>query len=177
MIGLLLAVAVAVGEAGQGSEAPAPVAGDTDRQEAAKKAVEALANSVPAPEAEAEVGATMEFYWAPAPVSEAPAVEAPAAEAPVAEAPAVEAPVPAEAPAAVVIATGFHSEVEVFRVAASARGRGEAQRLLDATVEKLVAKGVDRSRIETDVSIGPRKVRIQIVKVKNVVRNTEGSSR
>jgi len=159
MIGLLLAVAMEA---------------DAARMEAARKAIEALNEEAAASGA---TGATMEFYWAPAPAAatEAPAVsmETPVVEpAPVAE--------PAPAPALVAEsapAIGFHSEVEVFRVAASARGRGEAQRLLDATVAKLVAKGVDRSRIETDVSIGPRKVRIQIVKVKNVVRNPEGSSR
>lgn len=140
-MGLLLAVAVGVS--------------DAEREEAARKAVEALANTVPAAvdaESVGEAGATMEFYWAPADK-------------------------PVEAPAPVVEAPGFHSEVEVFRVAASARRRGDARRLLDATVAKLVAKGVDRSRIETDVSVGPRKVRIQIVKVKHVVRDPEGSTR
>jgi hypothetical protein len=177
MIGLLLAVAVAV-EAGDAAGKVTDAAGevtDAERYEAAKKAVKALADTVPAPvdaESVGEAGATMEFYWAPAekPVEAPKPVAEPVAEpvAPVAE------PV---APVAEPVPTGFHSEVEVFRVAASARGRGEAQRLLDATVAKLVAKGVDRSRIETDVSIGPRKVRIQIVKVKHVVRDTEGSTR
>jgi GNAT superfamily N-acetyltransferase len=146
MLGLLLAVAVGVS--------------DVEREEAARKAVKALADTVPAAvdvESVGEAGATMEFYWAPA---EKP-VEAPKPVAPVVEP----------------VATGFHTEVEVFRVAASARRRGDARRLLDATVAKLVAKGVDRSRIETDVSVGPRKVRIQIVKVKHVVRDPEGSTR
>ena len=156
MVGLLLAVAVGVSDA---------------RREEARKAVEALAHSVPAAvDVESggdagtpgEVGATLEFEWAPAVPAPAPAA--------VTETPTLAVAVEAPAP-------GFHSEVEVFRVAASARRRGEAQRLLDATVAKLVAKGVDRSRIETDVSVGPRKVRIQIVKVKNVVRDPEGSTR
>jgi hypothetical protein len=141
MVGLLLAVAVGVADGDKGVADPVPAPVD----------VESGGDEGPG-----EIGATIEFYWAPK-------VEAPA--------PVVE-PSPAVDPA-----PGFHSEVEIFRVAASARGRGEAQRLLDGTVAKLVAKGVDRSRIETDVSIGPRKVRIQIVKVKNVVRDPEGSTR
>jgi GNAT superfamily N-acetyltransferase len=171
MIGLMLAVAVAV-EAGDAAGEVTDAAGevtDAERYEAAKKAVKALADTVPAPvdaESVGEAGATMEFYWAPA---EKP-VEAPK---PV----TVETPVVPVAPVAEPVAPGFHSEVEIFRVAASARGKGEARKLLDATVAKLVAKGVDRSRIETDVSIGPRKVRIQIVKVKHVVRDPEGSTR
>ena len=177
MVGLLLAVAVGVSDARREEAIPPEKAEVIDaRREEARKAVEALAHSVPAAVdvesggdagAPGETGATLEFEWAPAVPAPAPAAvtETPAA--------AVEAPAPAvEAPA-----PGFHSEVEVFRVAASARRRGEAQRLLDATVAKLVAKGVDRSRIETDVSVGPRKVRIQIVKVKNVVRDPEGSTR
>jgi hypothetical protein len=150
MVGLLLAVAVGVAD---GDKGVAPV--DVE------------------PEGPGEIGATIEFYWAPKVEAPAPVVETPA---PVVETPApvVETPAPVAEPAP---APGFHSEVEIFRVAASARGRGEAQRLLDGTVAKLVAKGVDRSRIETDVSIGPRKVRIQIVKVKNVVRDPEGSTR
>jgi hypothetical protein len=168
MVGLLLAVAVEVSDARREEAVPPEKAEVIDaRREEARKAVEALAHSVPAAVdvesggdagAPGEVGATLEFEWAPAVPAPAPVVETPAV--------AVEAPAP-----------GFHSEVEVFRVAASARRRGEAQRLLDATVAKLVAKGVDRSRIETDVSVGPRKVRIQIVKVKNVVRDPEGSTR
>jgi hypothetical protein len=151
MVGLLLAVAVGVADGDKGVADPVPAPVD----------VESGGDEGPG-----EIGATIEFYWAPkveAPVPVAP-VDAPKMDAP---APVVETPAP----------PGFHSEVEIFRVAASARGRGEAQRLLDATVAKLVAKGVDRSRIETDVSIGPRKVRIQIVKVKNVVRDPEGSTR
>ena len=138
---LAVAVGVADGDKGVADPVPAPVD------------VESGGDEGPG-----EIGATIEFYWAPK-------VEAPVEPVP-------PAPVAEPAPP-----TGFHSEVEIFRVAASARGRGEAQRLLDATVAKLVAKGVDRSRIETDVSIGPRKVRIQIVKVKNVVRDPEGSTR
>jgi len=158
MVGLLRAVAVGVADGDKGVADPVPAPVD----------VESGGDEGPG-----EIGATIEFYWAPkveAPVPVAP-VDAPKMDAP---APVVETPAPVvETPAP----TGFHSEVEIFRVAASARGRGEAQRLLDATVAKLVAKGVDRSRIETDVSIGPRKVRIQIVKVKNVVRDPEGSTR
>jgi hypothetical protein len=146
MVGLLLAVAVGVADGAKGVADPVPAPVD----------VESGGDEGPG-----EIGATIEFYWAPK-------VEAPVPVVPVeTPAPVVETPAP----------TGFHSEMEIFRVAASARGRGEAQRLLDGTVAKLVAKGVDRSRIETDVSIGPRKVRIQIVKVKNVVRDPEGSSR
>ena len=148
---LAVAVGVADGDKGVADPVPAPVD------------VESGGDEGPG-----EIGATIEFYWAPKVEAPAPVVETPAPAVPVeTPAPIVETPAP----------PGFHSEVEIFRVAASARGRGEAQRLLDATVAKLVAKGVDRSRIETDVSIGPRKVRIQIVKVKNVVRDPEGSTR
>jgi hypothetical protein len=160
MVGLLLAVAVGVADGDKGVADPVPAPVD----------VESGGDEGPG-----EIGATIEFYWAPKVEAPVPVVETPAPAVPVeTPAPVVETPAPmVETPAP----TGFHSEVEIFRVAASARGRGEAQRLLDATVAKLVAKGVDRSRIETDVSIGPRKVRIQIVKVKNVVRDPEGSTR
>ena len=159
MVGLLLAVAVGVADGDKGVADPVPAPVD----------VESGGDEGPG-----EIGATIEFYWAPK-------VEAPAPVVPV-DPLKMDAPIPVvETPAPLMVetppSTGFHSEVEIFRVAASARGRGEAQRLLDATVAKLVAKGVDRSRIETDVSIGPRKVRIQIVKVKNVVRDPEGSTR
>lgn len=131
-----------------------------------------------------EVGAYLEFYWAPAAPPEAPVEVAPAPveatppqTAPGAsEAPQPEQPPPAPqtppttppaAPVAPTPALGQHAEVTLVRLTAWGWSKRQAREALDRVVAQLVAQGMPRDRIEVvaETQRGRPRVRVDVVRV------------
>ena len=131
-----------------------------------------------------EIGAYLEFYWAPATPPEAPAEPAPAPpeatppqtapdapEAPQSEQPPPEQQTPPTAlPAAPVAPTpalGQHAEVTLVRLTAWGWSKRQAREAIDKVVAQLVAQGLPRDRIEVvaETQRGRPRVRVDVVRV------------
>lgn len=127
-----------------------------------------------------EVGAYLEFYWAPAappepvpaPVEATPPQTAPEASgAPQPEQPPSEPQTPPTTPPAAPVAPtpalGQHDEVTLVRLTAWGWSKRQAREALDRVVAQLVAQGMLRDRIEVvaETQRGRPRVRVDVVRV------------